>query len=148
MGCRFVSPWTYCIIDKTEIDLRIIFAIDKEHSMSRSKKIILTGFACLAVLLAVGLPLQQWTMAKGQKALHELAKEGGFCKTDGCEEGMAYASEYLGGEFGHSPAMVRWCMGVDVIAREELAFGNGLKPALTFLLYIPCGDAGSDATEE
>ena len=113
--------------------------------MSRTKKIILTGFACLAILLLVA---GQWTMAKGQKALHELAKEGGFCKTDGCEEGMAYASEYLGGEFGQSPIMVRWCMGVDVISREELAFGNNLKPALTFLLYIPCGDAGSDATEE
>jgi hypothetical protein len=114
--------------------------------MSRKKKIIIIGFACLAVLLAGAVALQQWTMAKGQKALHELAKEGGFCKTEGCEEGMAYASEYLGGEFGQSQAMVRWCMGVDVIAREEP--GDKLKAALSTLLYIPCGENGSEATEE
>ncbi|PYE88197.1 hypothetical protein [Phyllobacterium leguminum] len=116
--------------------------------MNRTKKIALAGSACLAMLLAGGVALQQWTMAKGQKALHELAKEGGFCKTDGCEEGMAYASDYLGAEFGHSPKMVRWCMGVDVIAREESSLSNGLKAALTSILYIPCGDPNSDATEE
>ncbi len=113
--------------------------------MSRQKKILLAaGFAVLALFLA----LSQWTMAKGHKALYALAKEGGFCKTEGCEEGMAYASDYLGTEFGHSPRMVRWCMGVDAIAEEKLAFGNSLKGALTHVLYIPCGDPNVDVTEE
>jgi hypothetical protein len=116
--------------------------------MKRPKKPLLAGLAVLAVLVAAGAPLYKWTMGKGEKALHELAKEGGFCKTDTCEEGMTYASEYLGGEFGISPRMVRWCMGVDAVAHENLVFGDALKTVLTTAMYIPCGDPNIDATEE
>jgi hypothetical protein len=116
--------------------------------MSRPKKIIIAGLIAVGGLLALGLAIQQWTMARGHRALYALAKEGGFCKTETCEEGMAYATDYLGTEFGLSPRMVQWCMGVDSIAHQEFAFGNPVKTALTNVMYIPCGDPSSDTTEE
>ncbi|RCS24360.1 hypothetical protein DUT91_08745 [Phyllobacterium salinisoli] len=116
--------------------------------MSRTRKFTITGVVFAAVLLAAGLALQQWTMAKGHKALYDLAKEGGFCKTDHCEEGMTYASDYLGNEFGLSARMVQWCMGVDSIAHQNPASGNPVKKVLTDAMYIPCGDPSGDTTEE
>ncbi|PRD42273.1 hypothetical protein C5748_17605 [Phyllobacterium phragmitis] len=116
--------------------------------MSRLKKITVTAVAIVAGLLAAGLALQQWTMARGHKALYELAKEGGFCKTDKCQEGMNYASAYLGNEFGLSPQMVKWCMGVDSIAHQNVTFGNSIKKILTNAMYVPCGDPIGDTTEE
>ncbi|KXF77388.1 hypothetical protein ATN84_08335 [Paramesorhizobium deserti] len=116
--------------------------------MNRPKKIMIAGFTVIVGLLVAGLVIQQWTMARGHRAVYNLAKEGGFCKTDGCEEGMAYATDYLGTEFGLSPQMVQWCMGVDSIAHQKLAFGNAMKTVLTNAMYIPCGDPSSDTTEE
>lgn len=103
--------------------------------LSGKKRIALS---IIGVLLIALFTCWYWVTSTGRAALLDLAREGKFCKTEQCDEGVDYAATYLGDEFGLSPRMVKWCMGVDNLALGE---NHGrTKSALINLLYMPCGD--------
>lgn len=99
------------------------------------------AFLITFALLAVGASASWYKITSmGHDALFALAKEGQFCKTSGCSDGVDYAKSYLAEEFGLSPRLVEWCMGVDALGgtrpQANVTFSSGLLDAL----YLPCGE--------
>lgn len=108
-----------------------------------------------AIILSISAVLYFYIMMLGEHSLFLLAEEGGFCqeiqkttdtkpiKASDCADGISYAADYLGRQFGLSEKTVQWCMGVDELARWKIKHGNGLKNVLTDTLYRQC-DAPDD----
>ncbi len=115
--------------------------------MRRSVKFTLIGLIVIAILGAVPFALEPLVIRLGEHSIRELAREGKFCKTDHCDEGVSYAIGVLETNYGLSPQDIKWCMGVNVIAHHQLPFGNDLKKHLTDLMYRRCGDAPPGAAQ-
>lgn len=112
--------------------------------MRRSVKYTIIGLVIVALGGAIPFALEPVVKKIGESSIRQLAKDGNFCKTDDCEEGINYAIGFLETNYGLSPDNVKWCMGVDVIANYELPFGNGLKKSITDQMYSRCGDPALD----
>lgn len=103
---------------------------------------IFTGII-VALLLVIALSaFAVWyrVSSLGQEALLDIAGQANLCKTDACPEGVEEAASYLAEEFGLSPRLVEWCVGVDTLAERD--GGKGLTSGSWWinLLYRPCGE--------
>lgn len=94
----------------------------------------------LALVLAAALYVGYRTMSLGHDALRDIATQAKLCKTDGCAEGSDEAATFLGEEFGLSPRMVQWCVGVDTLTEEPGANKVAGRSWWVELLYTPCGE--------
>ena len=112
--------------------------------MRRSLKYTLVGLVIVALLGAAPFALEPVVQKIGENSIRQLARDGNFCTTDKCDEGINYAIGFLETNYGLSPENVKWCMGVDVVAHYELPFGNGLKKLVTDQMYQRCGDPNQD----
>lgn len=79
-------------------------------------------------------------MSLGHEALRDIATQAKLCKSSDCAEGIVEASTFLGEEFGLSPRMVQWCVGVDTLAETPRADQAAKRSWWTELLYLPCGE--------
>jgi hypothetical protein len=93
----------------------------------------------VAILLAVFV-VGYRTMSLGNEALHDIATQANLCKTDSCAEGIDEASGFLGEEFGLSPRLVQWCVGVDTLAEDARGKVADNRTWWVELLYKPCGE--------
>lgn len=116
--------------------------------MKRPVKIIVSGLVIIAILTSIPFMVRLWVIKLGEQSLLQLARDGGFCKTDHCAEGANYALGFLETNYSLSPDDVKWCMGVDVIAHKQLPFGNGLRTTITDMMYKPCGNPSEDEPEQ
>ncbi len=116
--------------------------------MRRSVKLTIIGLIIVAALGAVPFAAEPIVVKIGEKSVLQLARDGMFCKTDSCEDGVAYVIGFLEANYGLSPHDVKWCMGVDVIAHYKLPFGNTLKKSITDRMYRRCGDPRQDEPAE
>lgn len=112
--------------------------------MKRSVKFTLIGLGVVALLGAAPFAAEPAVIKLGEGSILQLAREGNFCKTDTCDEGVNYVVGFLEAHYSLSPHDVKWCMGVDVIAHYELPFGNGVKKFVTDKMYSRCGDPNED----
>jgi hypothetical protein len=97
----------------------------------------------VALLLVIALSaLGVWyrVSSLGQEALLDIANQANLCKTDACTEGVEEAASYLAEEFGLSPRLVEWCVGVDTLAEHDGGKGLTNRSWWINLLYRPCGD--------
>ncbi len=117
---------------------------DNGEAMRRSVKLTLTGLVLIALAGAVPFAAEPFVVKLGENSVRQLARDGNFCKTPDCAEGVDYALGFLETNYGLSPHDVKWCMGVDVIAHAQLPFGNGLKNAVAERMYKRCGDPRLD----
>ena len=108
--------------------------------MQRSIKFTLIGLVVIAVIGAAPFAVEPIVVKIGEGSIRQLARDGNFCQTEQCDEGMNYALGFLETNYGLSPHDVKWCMGVDVISHYELPFGNALKNSITDLMYQRCGN--------
>ena len=108
--------------------------------MRRSIKFTLIGLGIIAVIGAAPFAIEPIVVRIGEGSIRQLARDGNFCQTEQCDEGMNYAVGFLETNYGLSPHDVKWCMGVDVISHYELPFGNKLKTSITDQMYQRCGD--------
>ena len=112
--------------------------------MQRSIKYIIIGLAIVAIAGAAPFALNPIVVKIGENSIRQLARDGNFCTTSDCEEGMNYVIGFLETNYGLSQENIKWCMGVDVLAHYELPFGNGMKTTLTDQMYQRCGDPRQD----
>ncbi|PSJ59719.1 hypothetical protein [Pseudaminobacter soli (ex Li et al. 2025)] len=95
----------------------------------------------VAALLVVALFVGWYRVASiGHEALRDVATQANLCKTVGCSEGIDEASSYLAEEFGLSPRLVEWCVGVDTLSERTGSKGLVNRSWWINLLYEPCGD--------
>lgn len=116
--------------------------------MRRSVKYTLLGLIVIALAGAAPFAVEPIVVKIGEGSILQLARDGNFCKTEGCEEGVSYALGFLETNYGLSPHDVKWCMGVDVIAHYQLPFGNDLKKSVTDRMYRRCGDPQQDEPDD
>ena len=112
--------------------------------MRRSIKFTLIGLCVIAVMGATPFAMEPIVVRIGEDSIRQLARDGNFCQTEQCDEGMNYAVGFLETNYGLSPHDVKWCMGVDVISHYALPFGNKLKTSITDQMYQRCGDPKQD----
>ncbi|PQA73007.1 hypothetical protein [Brucella oryzae] len=112
--------------------------------MRRSIKFTLIGLVVIALMGAAPFAVEPIVVKIGEGSIRQLARDGNFCQTDQCDEGMNYALGFLETNYGLSPHDVKWCMGVDVISHYRLPFGNQLKTSITDRMYQRCGDPKRD----
>lgn len=108
------------------------------RSMQRRTKIIIGGVILVALVAFTPLAVTTYVSHRGDASLLALAKEGGFCTSDDCSEGVSYASTFLETNYGLSADDVRWCLGVDDINHHEWVIGNSLKSFITDKMYQKC----------
>lgn len=106
--------------------------------MQRRFKIILGGVMLVALVAVFPFAVTSYVSNRGDASLLALAKEGGFCTSEDCSEGVQYASTFLETNYGLSAADIRWCLGVDDIAHREWMIGNSLKLYITDKMYQKC----------
>lgn len=116
--------------------------------LKRPAKLILSGLIIIAVLAAVPFAFRATVNKLGENSLLQLARDGGFCQTESCEEGVNYTIGFLETNYSLAPDDVKWCMGVDVIAHKQLFFGNGLKKKATDMMYDRCGNPAEDEPQD
>ncbi len=116
--------------------------------MRRSIKFTIIGLVVITALGALPFAAEPIIVRIGENSIRQLARDGNFCKTEDCTEGIDYAIGFLEANYGLSPHDVKWCMGVDVIAHHELPFGNNLKKSITDQMYKRCGDPAQDEPAE
>ncbi|WP_269930958.1 hypothetical protein [Aminobacter sp. HY435] len=93
----------------------------------------------LALALLAAFAVGYWTMSLGHDALRDIATQANLCKTGDCPEGIDEASAFLGEEFGLSPRLVQWCVGVDTLAETPRGERTTGRTWWVELLYKPCG---------
>lgn len=104
-------------------------------------KIFLKIAAALLVVFALAsFGIWYRTTTLGHEALLDIATQAKLCKTDACTEGVEEAASYLAEEFGLSPRLVEWCVGVDTLAEHSGAKGLTNRSWWVNLLYRPCGE--------
>jgi hypothetical protein len=96
--------------------------------------------ALLLVIALSALGIWYRVSSLGQEALLDIANQANLCKTDACPEGVEEAASYLAEEFGLSPRLVEWCVGVDTLAEHDGGKGLTNRSWWINLLYRPCGD--------
>lgn len=94
----------------------------------------------LALVLVGTFAVGYRTMSLGHDALRDIATQANLCKTGDCAEGIDEASAFLGEEFGLSPRLVQWCVGVDTLAEGPRADKTAGRTWWVELLYTPCGE--------
>ncbi|SFT77755.1 hypothetical protein [Mesorhizobium sp. YR577] len=99
---------------------------------------IAAGFLLLLAVFA----FMVWyrTSSIGHEALRDIATQAQLCKTVGCSEGIDEAASYLAEQYGLSPSLVQWCVGVDTLSERDGAKGLVNRSWWINLLYEPCGD--------
>lgn len=101
-------------------------------------KIILAGVVLVAIIATLPLAVTSYVANRGEASLLALAKEGDFCTTQECGEGVLYASTFLETNYGLSADDVKWCLGVDDIAHRDWVIGNSFKLYITDKMYQKC----------
>ena len=96
--------------------------------------------ALVLVLAIIAGGIWYWVTSSGQKALLDVARQAQLCKTDDCSEGLDEASSFLAQEFGLTPGLVKWCIGVDSIAGDTATRPNHNGNWFIETLYQPCGE--------
>ncbi|PWJ85860.1 hypothetical protein C7441_102308 [Pseudaminobacter salicylatoxidans] len=94
----------------------------------------------LALLVGAAFVLWYRVASVGQEALLDIATQANLCKTADCAEGIDEASSYLAEEFGLSPRLVEWCVGVDTLSERMGQKGLVNRSWWINLLYEPCGE--------
>lgn len=94
----------------------------------------------LVLLVVAAFLLWERVSSIGHEALRDIATQTDLCKTVGCSEGIEDAAAYLGEEFGLSPRMVEWCVGVDTLSERMGSKGLVNRSWWINLLYQPCGE--------
>lgn len=95
----------------------------------------------VTALLVVAAFVMWYRVASiGQEALRDIATQANLCKTAGCSEGIDEASSYLAEEFGLSPRLVEWCVGVDTLSESMGHKGVANRSWWINFLYKPCGE--------
>jgi len=94
----------------------------------------------LALLVVAAFVLWYRVASIGQEALRDVATQANLCKTVSCAEGIDEASSYLAEEFGLSPRLVEWCVGVDTLSERMGSKGLVNRSWWINLLYQPCGE--------
>ncbi|MBB5701789.1 hypothetical protein FHS76_001651 [Ochrobactrum daejeonense] len=112
--------------------------------MRRSIKFTLIGLIVIALAGSAPFAIEPIVVKIGENSIRQLARDGNFCESEQCDEGVTYVLGFLETNYGLSPHDVKWCMGVDVISHYELPFGNGLKTSITDRMYQRCGDPNKD----
>ncbi|MFK4823318.1 hypothetical protein ACI0FM_00725 [Paenochrobactrum sp. BZR 588] len=120
----------------------------KDVLMQRPVKWTIGGLIIIALLGATPFIMRPYVETLGLNSLKLLAKEGGFCETENCEEGVSYVIAFLETNYGLNEEQIKWCMGVDEISHYQLPVANGLKNALTDLMYRRCGSPIPDMQED
>ena len=104
------------------------------------KNFVKVAVGVLALLLLAAILLWYRTTSIGHEALRDIATQAHLCKTVGCSEGIDEAASYLAEEFGLSPRLVEWCVGVDTVSERMGSKGLVNRSWWVNLLYIPCGE--------
>jgi hypothetical protein len=92
------------------------------------------------VLALAAFGVWYYTISLGREALRDVATQAQLCKTAACSEGMEEAAAYLAEEYGLTPQLVEWCVGVDTLSERSGKAGLVNRSWWINLLYQPCGE--------
>ncbi len=70
--------------------------------MRRSIKYTFIGLVIVALAGAAPFAVEPVVQKIGEGSIRQLARDGNFCTTDDCEEGMNYAIDFLETNYGLS----------------------------------------------
>lgn len=120
----------------------LIYSINKAFYLKCAimhKKKWVVGFIVL-ILVIVAIPLSFDTLINrlGQSELYAFAQDKNYCRTESCEEGIAYVTELLHKQSGIDEKDVPWCMATNRIYYTDLYSLNGLKVKFTNWMYETC----------
>lgn len=120
----------------------LIYSINKAFYLKCAimhKKKWVVGFILL-ILVIVAIPLSFDTLINrlGRSELYAFAQDKNYCRTESCEEGIAYVTELLHKQSGIDEKDVPWCMATNRIYYTDLYSLNGLKVKFTNWMYETC----------
>lgn len=74
----------------------------------------------------------------GKMELYNFAKDKNYCRSENCDEGIAYVTELLHKQSGIPSEDVPWCMATNRFYYADLHFLNALKMKFTDWMYKGC----------
>lgn len=101
------------------------------------RKLLTIAIICLG-LGVVAINLQSILNSLGHSELYAVAYEKGYCKSDGCAEGIKEATEFLSKKSGISQDLVPWCMAANKINFMNFYVLDPLKNKFTEWMYKRC----------
>ena len=102
------------------------------------KKIWIFGLIVLIIIAAIPISFNSLVNWLGKSELYAFAEDKNYCRTESCEEGIAYVTELLHKQSGIDAKDVPWCMATNRIYYTDLYSLNGLKVKFTNWMYETC----------
>lgn len=104
----------------------------------RKKTWIISLIMLLVVVMLGFLSFTPFINYIGKSELYAFAHDKNYCRTDSCDEGIAYVTELLHKQSGISEKDVPWCMATNKIYYTDMRFLNGLKVKFADWMYQTC----------
>lgn len=120
------------LLESVSIPLRAL------QTMKIRKKWIITFLILAAIGTGTVAGFNIWLKSLGQKELYDMAVEGNFCRTKGCDEGVAFLIGGLQAKFDISEATVLRCFAARKLEERNFGFSNAAKDKFVEWLYAYC----------
>lgn len=104
----------------------------------RKKKWIVGFILLIIIIAAIPLSFDALINRLGRSELYAFAQDKNYCRTESCNEGVAYVIELLHKQSGIDKKDVPWCMATNRIYYTDLYSLNGLKVKFTNWMYKTC----------
>lgn len=104
----------------------------------QKKKWIIGFIVLLCIIIAVPLSFHMAIDHLGRSELYAFAQDKNYCRTESCDEGIAYVTELLHNQSGIDEKDVPWCMATNRIYYTDFYSLNGLKVKFTNWMYQTC----------
>ncbi|WP_297323309.1 hypothetical protein [uncultured Bartonella sp.] len=102
------------------------------------KKWIVGLILLIGIVAAIPLTFNLFVDWLGRSELYAFAQDKNYCRTESCDEGIAYVTELLHKQSGIDEKNVPWCMATNRIYYTDLYSLNGLKVKFTNWMYQTC----------
>lgn len=102
------------------------------------KKWIVGLILLIGIVAAIPLTFNLFVDRLGRSELYAFAQDKNYCRTENCDEGIAYVTQLLHKQSGIDEKDVPWCMATNRIYYTDLYSLNGLKMKFTNWMYQTC----------
>lgn len=109
-----------------------------DGNMAKRKYWFLSVPVLIIIIVLLVLGVKPVLTALGKHELYRFAVEKNYCRSESCEDGIAYVTALLQKEYRVQADTVPWCMAANRIYFTDLSFANAIKAKFAEWMYQSC----------
>lgn len=109
-----------------------------DDNMANKKYRFLSVPVLIGIIMLLVLGAKPALTALGKHELYRFAVEKNYCRSESCEDGIAYVTALLQKEYRIPADIVPWCMAANRVYFTDLSFANAIKVKFAEWMYQSC----------